>query len=290
MTDITDKNTKAEILAAYNEVLKQNEGLKAEVPVKLADTVNKVTVVIPFAADLAQGNELQLALRGWDQHFKEEFNVVIIGDRTEWMNDEALTVIEHKRIGNNPPLDIVEKLLLAIESDRVTEKFIWANDDQYLISHCMLSDFETLKCSGKLGEQNFGSTLYQKNKQRTFEALKKFGIKDPWDFSTHTPIVYEKNVLKTLFQAFNVKEEAYLIATLYFNFYFPEFVPYNSETSASLDNDNLKVGVYRQGADFDRLKKLMPRKKLINNSETGWSDQLSSILNSIFPTKCRFEK
>lgn len=354
MEGISEKNTKAEILAAYSELLaknteasKQLEGMKAAGAVvnpdtdlsaevlrlteeigiltskntELADKLSevsdldpdlsakieaaenekncligvigdlnqqKVTVVIPFVSEFSQGNELQLALRGWEENFKENFNVVVIGDRAKWMSDE-LTVIECKRIGDNPPLDIVNKMKMAIDSDLVTEKFIWANDDQYLISPCMLADFETLKCTGLLGEKNYGSSLYQKNKQKTLELLKKEG-KGTWDFSSHTPFVFEKQKLQDLISKFNLSKEAHLVATLYLNWYFPGFVPYECDSQVALDHDNLKIGVYRQSADMDRLKKLMPGKKLINNSETGWSDKLSVILNKRFPEKCKFEK
>lgn len=308
MAEITLQNTKAEIFAAYqaklqyiDDCLKENQWLQDQIKdlksqleasvnqpmAELNSTSERVTVCIPYVKALAQGNELQLALRGWAENFKEEMNIVIIGDRESWMND-LVHVIECERISNNPPLDVVNKMLLAINSDLVTEKFIWANDDQYLISPCMLPDFETLKCTGRLGEKHFGSTLYQQNKKRTFDLLIK-NNKGTWDFSTHMPFVFEKEKLKTIIEAFNLSNEPYLVATLYFNYWFPRFVPYECEGPVALEHDNLKVGVYRQNADLERLNKLIQRKKLISNSEAGWSGKLAEILNSFFSFTCRFE-
>jgi len=305
---ITLQNTKAEIFAAYqgklqyiDDCLKENQWLQdqlkecksqLEAPANqpLAELISKpehVTVCIPYVRSLAQGNELQLAIRGWAENFKQGMNIVVIGDREDWMND-LVHVIECERISNNPPLDVVHKMMLAIESDQVTDKFIWANDDQYLISPCMLADFETLKCTGKLGDKNMGSTLYQQNKKRTFDFLVKHGA-PTWDFSTHTPFVFEKDLLEDMIKSFELTKEAHLVATLYFNWYFPYFIPYECEGPIALENDNLKVGVYRQNADLDRLKKLMPRKKILSNSESGWSPALSEILNKQFASKCRFE-
>jgi len=300
MERITKKNTKTEILAAYyqlyttfGEVTYQFEALKASINAVPSETQEtqfapeRVTVCIPYVKALAQGNELQLALRGWSENFREEMNIVVIGDREPWMNN-LVHVIECERISNNPPLDVVNKMMLAIDSDLVTEKFIWANDDQYLITPCMLADFETLKCTGKLENKHLGSTLYQQNKKRTADLLIKNNC-STWDFSIHIPFVFEKEKLFALIATFNLRTEPHLVATLYFNYYFPRFVPYECEGPIPLEHDNLKIGVYRQNADLDRLQKLLLRKKLISNSESGWTDKLSEILNSFFSFKCRFE-
>lgn len=264
MAEITLQNTKAEIFAAYqaklqyiDDCLKENQWLQdqikdlksqLEAPViqpmaELSSTPERVTVCIPYVKALAQGNELQLALRGWAENFREEMNIVVIGDREDWMND-LVHVIECERISNNPPLDVVNKMMLAIDSEMVSETFIWANDDQYLISPCILADFETLKCTGKLGDKHIGSTLYQQNKKRTFDLLVK-EKRQTWDFSTHTPFVFEKDKLEALIELFDLDKEPHLVATLYFNYYFPGFVPYECEGPIPLENDNLKVGVYR---------------------------------------------
>ena len=294
MDAISLLNTKTEIFEAYQaiqsalaETERQMDALKSLPMPQLCSKPDPITVCIPYVKNLSQGNELQLALRGWDLNFKQEMNVVIIGDREDWMNDQV-HVIDCERFSSMPPLDVVHKMMLAIESELVTEKFIWANDDQYLISPCMLADFETLKCTGRLGDKQFGSTLYQQNKKRTADLLKR-NNQSTWDFSTHIPVVFEKEKLKSMIEGLNLTEEPHLVATLYFNSFFPGFVPYECESQIALEHDNLKLGVYRPDADMNRLKNLLQRKKLISNSESGWTDKLSEILNSFFSFKCRFE-
>ncbi len=111
-----------------------------------------------------------------------------------------------------------------------------------------------------------------------------------WDFSTHIPIVYEKKKLLQLIHETELTKEAHLIATLYFNFWFEGYVPYKADGMTALEHDNLKIGVYRKNADYEKLKDLMTKKKLVSNSQSGWTDELSTILNKRFPNKCRFEK
>jgi hypothetical protein len=299
--EISLKNTKAEIMAAYQEqrqnCLQQQETIlrletEAETTpnpsLKEEGEMKKVSVVIPYVKKYAQGNELKLAVRGWDTHFREEFNLVIVGDREPWMNDR-LNVIECAVVGSNPPIDIAHKMLRVIESDLVSEKFIWSNDDQYLVSPVMLADLEFLKCTGKLTEKNLGGSLYHENKRATYTALKSMGA-GTWDFSVHMPFVFEKEKLRELIETMKLTEKSMLIATLYYNIWFPGFVPYNVETQIALENDNLKAGVYRPNADLDRLRALIPRKKVVGNSQAGYSEKLMKIIADILPNKCRFEK
>ena len=119
--------------------------------------------------------------------------------------------------------------------------------------------------------------------------LKEMG-KGTIDFSSHTPFVFEKNKLFDLIERFDLVTEPYLIASLYFNLYFPGFVPIRIDTVTSLEYDNIKIGVYRENADMDKMIKLMPRKKIVSNSENGWSDKFSTVINNVFKEKCRFEK
>lgn len=280
---ISIKNTKQEIFDAYQKLLEKQEVTS---DTNLEPTLS---VVIPYVKKLAQGDELKYALRGWDRHFKENFNLVIIGDREPWMSDQV-HVIEAKRMSENPPIDIANKMLLAIESELVSKKFVWTNDDQYLVSPVMMADLETLKCTGRLEKKALSGSLYLENKARTFRILKEVKGKDPiWDYSTHFPFVFKKEDLASLINEFELTKQAMLIATLYYNMVYPFFIPYNLETQNALEHDNLKAGVYRPNADLKRLRRLIPWKKVIGNSERGYSKEFMLIVQEMLPWKSRFE-
>lgn len=290
---ISIKNTKQEIFDAYQSLLKLQETPLGHVDEQEAALDTKgdtpLSIVIPYVKKLAQGEELKYALRGWDRHFKEDFNIVIIGDREPWMSD-LVHVIETERMSENPPIDIAHKMLRAIESELVSEKFVWTNDDQYLVSPVMMADLETLKCTGRLEKKNLAGSLYLDNKARTLKLLKGIKGKDPiWDFSIHFPFVFIKSRLKEVIEECNLTKEAMLIATLYYNLVYPFHVPYNLESQSALEHDNLKAGVYRPNADLSRLRRLIPGKKVIGNSERGYSKEFMSIVAEVLPWKSRFE-
>ena len=149
--------------------------------------LDHTTVVIPYVKNKAQGNELKMALRSFDKFLRFGVNVVIIGDREEWMSD-VVTVIEHECVSDNPQIDVLEKLKLAIAADEVTDKFIWSNDDIYLVAPVMLAHIEVPKNKGILRPELYKG-IYRDNMERTVALLADF---PKLDFGTHTPVVYEK--------------------------------------------------------------------------------------------------
>ena len=179
----------------------RNEAPSENNPNELTDTIpvqtlprGVTTIVIPYAKDLAQGIELRMALRSIAKHIRTQINVAIIGDREPWMADDSLifTIIEHERSSDNPQVDVVEKLKLAIASPMVTDNFIWSNDDIYFVSPVTLADIEVLKAKETLNPSLFGG-IYAANMQRTVDLLKNANLPTR-NFATHTPVMYNKEI------------------------------------------------------------------------------------------------
>lgn len=123
-------------------------------PVLEKKAQDHTTVVIPYCKEFAQGRELLFALRSWYEKTCFPANLVIIGDREDWFGEEIF-VIEHQRTSDNPQIDTMEKLKLAIESPEVTERFIWTNDDIYLVNRVSLAHIEIPKVLGDLNPKKF---------------------------------------------------------------------------------------------------------------------------------------
>ena len=134
-------------------------------PVLEKKAQDHTTVVIPYCKAFAQGRELLFALRSWYEKTCFPANLVIIGDREDWFGEEIF-VIEHQRTSDNPQIDTMEKLKLAIESPEVTERFIWTNDDIYLVNRVSLAHIEIPKVLGELNPEKFKGT-YAENMSRT---------------------------------------------------------------------------------------------------------------------------
>src|SRR5690606_7790263 len=57
-----------------------------------------IPLLIPYLKSEVAGEELRYALRSWEQNFKEDFQVVVIGDREDWFSPEIV------HIPHEPPL------------------------------------------------------------------------------------------------------------------------------------------------------------------------------------------
>lgn len=235
-------------------------------------------VVFPFKKSEAQGKELMLAIKGWMKHFQERFKIAIVGnvegfEITPSGRCEDIILIPHECRSDNPPLDIVSKLLLVINTFPEYSGFCWTNDDIYPVNDFDITEVKLLKSDGKLTDPKSRYGLYATNREKTLNILKEHKL-SIYDYGCHLPVYYEsENVLKVI-EMYGLDKTAMLFSSLYFNTIFPQRIPVRLE----LDHDNLKAGVYRPNANLGRLKDLIPGKIWVNNSVKGWSPELEKII------------
>ncbi len=273
-----------------NETLLQNqlEELKAE---ELPLLNQPVSVVFPYVSErehkfqsFARWMELQVTLRSMEKNFTHPFKVVVVGDLEPWMDLDKIHFIESPREGANPPLDIARKMQLVIADEQVSDDFIWMNDDIVFINKVSLADIQVLKAEGQLKLKPDAGKVYQKNKNRTIELLQSMKL-PVYDYSTHTPMMYNKDRLAHLIEEFKLTEEAHLISSLYFNFHFREFVPIQMD----MNTDVWKVWTFRSDANLSRLPEFMKVKKWFNYNNLGLTEPVKKILLECFPDPSSFE-
>lgn len=254
-----------------------------ESPVLEKKAQDHTTVVIPYCKEFAQGKELLFALRSWYNNALFPANLVIIGDREDWFGEEV-TVIEHQRTSDNPQIDTMEKLKLAIESSEVTERFIWTNDDIYLVNRVSLAHIEIPKVLGELNPSQFKG-VYANNMSRTVMLLDKIGL-PKLNYGTHTPVLFEKSKLMEMLERFPEAESGVLFSSLYFNSQaFPAHpVVLNWKT------DQFLLPVISQNPDEQKAKELLRRKVFLNNTVSGYSAWLEKFLEQMFPEPSIFEE
>lgn len=248
------------------------EELRDEYKAMLHEVAQPILVVIPYRKSEAQGNELELAVKGWKKYFQEDFQIVVVGDREEYLPEDVIHV-PHECIIDNPPLDIVAKLREVMLRFPQVENIVLTNDDIYPVNDFTLTEVELLRVDGLLTDKKNTGRLYFENRERTI-ALLKSESKSLYDYGTHTPVFLSTEKLLALFEKYSMDTEAYLITSLYFNTYFPGRVP----LIHNLEYDNFKVGVCRPEANLQKLKELIPRKIWVYNSVAGWSFNLQKII------------
>lgn len=247
-----------------------------------------LTIVIPFRANKAKGGELIYALRAWEKHLPKDLvvNIVLVGDTLPELSGKVLHV-PHKPVSDNPQIDVASKMAAAIASDLVPELFIWSNDDIYCVSDITQADLEILKAvPGGLKAKGSPDSIYRENGLRTLKALKDVGIEKPFDYASHTPVLFEKEKLAKTLATFKCTKEGHLVSSLYFNSHFPTVRP------IILDNTgrgSVVASVFKENPNPEVLPTIFDTQKWVNNNDRGWKS-VEPYLAKLFPKKSAFEK
>ena len=261
--------------------------IEAEPEVVSQETVpvqSHVSVVIPYCKEFAQGKELLYALRSWQKNVRFGINIVVIGDREDWFSEE-ITFIEHQRVSDNPQIDTLAKLELAIASPEVTERFIWSNDDIYLMSAVSLAHIELPKVLGVLNPEKY-SGVYATNMLRTAELLQGANL-PVLNYGTHTPLLFEKSLLTAMLERFPmVRDGGYLFSSLYFN-----AQPYPTHPVVlNWRTDQVLLPIVSKAPDENKVMDLLEHKVFLNNAVSGYSSWLERFLDKQFPEPSDFEE
>lgn len=241
------------------------------------------SVVIPYCKEFAQGKELLYALRSWDKNCCFPADFVVIGDKEDWFSDE-IHFIECPRVSDNPSVDTYHKLKVALESDLVTDDFIWTNDDIYVLQPIDLSHIQLPKVLGPLDTSKYKG-FYRENMQRTIDCLKQLGAACQ-NYGTHTPVMFNKASWLGLIAKLDEQiTQGMLYTSIYFNLQQPQV------TAVTLDwrKDPFLLPVVSQNPSSEVVKSLLP-KMFLNNARSGYSLWLESFLDKEFPAKCLFEQ
>ncbi len=276
---------------------KSHSDQKAYSPSKGSDVDSKrITIVIPYKESAAKGNELLYALRAWDKFFPDA-DIVIIGDKPEFVNDQ----IKHIKFPDslngetlagspNPQIDVAQKLLLACESELVSDYFIISNDDIYPVCPVTLTYIDLPTTMGRLKQRGAPGGMYRENAERTLQALKKAGVKAPWDYATHTPMGVWKKELKEVIEKYNATKKGFLVGTLYMNLSYPSLRPIVIDNGVKSDHPGTQsyVGSAFKKVQSAAMAEAFKTRVFINNDDRGY-DSVLPFLKKLFPEKSRFE-
>ena len=239
-----------------------------------------ISVVIPYCKEYAQGNELLFAIRSWYKNARFPFHIFVIGDYEDWMDGENVTWIDCPRVSDIPSVDTLHKLHEILTYTAVTERFIWTNDDIYLMNPVSVPHIVLPKVLGTLNPAAYNGH-YRAAMERTIEMLTEAGL-PLLNYGTHTPVMFKKSNLKALLPGDDVNAKTgVLFTSLYFN-------SVNTAHPARLDwrTDPFLLPVVSKAPDEKLVNELLRNKVFMNNARSGYSPWLESFLSRRFPEKC----
>lgn len=194
--------------------------------IRRRDNTDGHTVVWVYWEGGARTNELQYSMASVAANLTGYCNLVICGDRPKWWGGDF---IKSPRVDGRDVrrtfgsrrfqkwCDSIIKLWAIIESDLVTEDFLWMYDDTFIMKPYSFEEISRPVAQGVITPSNNPQNhSWREVRRRTANALagKGFPI---WNYSTHHPVTYNKLKLVDTINEFSLPAMPRLIETLYSN-------------------------------------------------------------------------
>lgn len=218
-----------------------------------------------------KNDELRYSLRSVEKNLEHD-NIWLIGGKPDWYKGNFISV---DNIGNKYK-NISNCLRFAAESEKISNDFIFMNDDFYITKNIQtLPVLHGGLLSEKIREyQGLASrSTYTNIMTQTYRYLIKAGYEEPLDYDIHVPMHMDK---ENLLKAIKTKCQP---RSIYGNF--------NRVGGQEIKD----VKVYRFGAlkerSFDYLNNDF---SMISSQDDSFDILKTSILDEMFPTKSQYEK
>ena len=156
--------------------------------------------------------ELLYSLRSIEKNLKGFTDVVIVGELPTWIQN--VIHIPAKDIPFKKEFSIFSKIVAACNDERVSENFLFINDDHFLIKEIEVKNVNYYYQFTLLEKWAKAHGHYKQSILNVIEALNEVGGNDKY-FDIHTPIIYNKKKFLEL-ENFDWKKE-YVIKSLYTN-------------------------------------------------------------------------
>lgn len=185
-------------------------------------------IVCPLGRNSRWKNEeIRFSIRSLFKHSIEEIGTIfIVGEKPDFFEyGDKLIHIPFKE--NQPKeVNIWEKVLAASLDERVSEEFLFTNDDYFFLNDFSLSTFPHYH-KGDLKEQSWAKkpdhlilNSYHKKAKRTLKLLEKLKF-STWHFDIHLPNRYEKEKFVNTYNFFKpylYDRDGLIISTCYGNY------------------------------------------------------------------------
>lgn len=224
-----------------------------------------MTVVIPLGKGSKHNNlELRYCLRSIEKHLKGCGDICIVGEFPTWLRDVIHIPFAD---GRRKQLNIRDKILAACDDDRVTDDFLFFNDDFFLLEDIQANEVKYCYC-GNLAKNSepAGRKLAGKLYERGFDNL---------NFDIHLPIVYNKDKFRHAVHAFDWETDL-TIKSLYANYW---------KVTAEIYPD-LKINTFM---NYGMIKKAITGRFMFSVGDFGITPGMKHLWAELYPSKSKYE-
>ncbi len=228
-------------------------------------------------------NEIRFSLRSIEKLGINAGKVFIVGAHPDFLSDEVIHIpvddIYNPTI--NADGNIIHKVLAACADERLSDDFLFINDDHILLKPIDLKDIPAFH-KGDMNSfpSNYWTLNYWRTRlRRTMETLNKQGLQ-ACHFDCHTPILLNKKIFPEVMSRFEFREGAGLtMKSLYGNSVY-------AETGKILEGEKKTVF---ENFTRDQLTDRLSECGLMAFNDSGLNQSLKVWLYRKFPERSKWE-
>lgn len=243
--------------------------------------MSKTSIVIPLATggfgSRHNDVELRYCLRSVEKHLKKYGDVFIIGHKPAWLQNVIHIPATDDDKTYWKERNIFRKVLLACQDERVSENFLFMNDDHFLLRDFTACDFPYYAegwISNHLRHDQYGNTI-----RNTIAVV---GNKACY-YDIHCPIIYNKGAFQRLAELNWDTRYGYAIKTVYC-----EFATTIDIRKGPFYYPDLKIRVPLPTQEIKDLIRWRLFFSVDNRAMEGGA--VEAVLKELYPHRSRYEK
>lgn len=221
--------------------------------------------------------ELKYSLRSLEKYYNAD-NVYVIGVLPYFLNQATVKYIPCKNHSRNAAYNIMKKAYLVATIPQLSQKFIFMNDDYFLLKPLPENIPYYFKNPSLLDSlYKNGGNDYSFHLKSTIEALNKKSLPLK-NFDTHCPIVYDKDLLREVIDSYEWEglKSGYVLRSLYCN-----TLGIQGEFK-----EDLKLSSKR----FEpQIKRMIYQKEWFSIADRAVNKALGNVLQEMFPNPSKYE-
>lgn len=234
------------------------------------------SIVIPLGTGSRWNDtELRYCLRSIEKHLTGYGDIFIIGEKPDWLRNVVhVPFADQGDKTYDKELNIYSKIMAAIADDRVTDDFLFMNDDHFLLQGYEAGKFPYY-CHGWLNDFMITSD-YKHTVTNTANLFSL--IPDILYFDVHAPVLYNKAIFAATFAGLDwSKWFGYCIKTVYAN---------NVIGLTAIEYPDLKIS---EAYPASKIHKLLSGRAWFSIHDRAFNGGVRQVLQELYPKKSKYE-
>ena len=246
-------------------------------------------LILPLGKGMTWDLELKYVLRSWDKYYEDLGKVFLVGD-IELIKKKNPRLKNVKLVQCDDPFkrnkdaNIIRKVIKVIDTEELSDPFIRASDDQYLLKKTdSFPPLYSQDLKEKPREWWQKGSRWKNRLKRTHRIL-SVKNKTTFNYDVHFPLETGHDFKKIMETYPYTKSIGYTINTLYFNNALTEHV------KAESIREMIEIPV----RDEEKIKERLKGKTFLCYSgkagDAALTDELKNVIIKKFKKKSKFEK